>query len=359
MEGYNPPIMFAVTLKDPGGAEPFVLTETPDPVPGAGEVLVRVAACGFCHHDMLIMTGQLRRGVKPGLIPGHEISGVVHQVGDGVTGLQPGDRVVSLLVSACGSCDRCLRGQEHRCRQGLGIGHRRDGGFAQYVVVSEFSLVKAPAGLDLAAAALLACPMGVALGGVQQAAQVEPGQTVVVTGAGGGLGSHAVQIGAALGCRVLAVTSSAQKAGPLAKLGASEVLETGPLDFSEVVMALTEDQGADVVIDTVGSALFPSTWRCLAQYGCWVMLGEVAGQPVDLNPAEVIFRDARIVGYSGVSQAQVQAMAGMVSQDLVKPLVDRTLPMEEVAMAAELIATRQILGRVLLTPPDAPTDRQS
>ena len=343
--------MRALILERPGSPAALSFVEVPDPEPGPGEALVQVAACGFCYHDLLAMKGVLRRGVKPRVILGHEVSGTVVRVGEGVTMVRAGDRVVTLLTSACGGCDRCLQGREHRCRHGEGIGHGRDGGFAEYVVVSEFGLAPVPDSLDLNTAAFFACPMGVALQALQGAAQVRPGETVVVTGAGGGLGVHAVQLAAALGGRVLAVTSSPSKAAPLAELGAAEVLETGPLDFSEIVLAFTEDQGADVIIDTVGSALFPSTWRSLAQYGRWVLLGEVAGGPVELDPAEVIFRDARILGSSGVSRALVQQVAEMVSRGPAKPVVGRTLPLEEAAAAAELLAQRGVLGRVLLVPP--------
>ena len=342
--------MRALVLENPGGPTALALAEVPDPVPGPGKALVRVAACGFCHHDLLVMKGVLRRGVQPGVILGHEISGTVLEVGAGVTAVSPGDRVVTLLADACGRCDRCLQGLEHRCRNGRGIGHGLDGGFAEYVAVSEFSLVPLPPGLDLATAALYACPMGVALQGLQTSGQVQLGETVVVTGAGGGLGVHAVQLAAGLGARVLAVTSSPDKASQLAGLGAAEVVEVGELDFSEIVLALTGEEGADVIIDTVGSALFPSTWRSLAQYGRWVMLGEVTGGAVNLDPAEMIFRDARILGSSGVSRALVRQVADLASQGLVKPVVERTLPLEQVDIAFELLSSRSVLGRVLLDP---------
>ena len=342
--------MKALALNDPGGPYPLSVVEAPDPVPGPGEALVRVAACGVCHHDLLAARGVLRRGVKPGVVLGHEFSGTVCGVGAGVTAVSPGDRVVAILTGACGRCDRCMNGLEHRCRDGRGIGHGHDGGFAEYVAVPEFSLVALDDDADLPAAALYACPMGVALQGLQQAGQVQPGETVVVTGAGGGLGVHAVQLGAALGARVLAVTSSPEKAPQLASLGAAEVIETGELDFSEIVLALTEDEGAQVVIDTVGSALFPSNWRSLAQYGRWVMLGEVASGRVELSPAEIVFRDARIVGSAGVSKAAVRQVAGMVSQGLVRPVVARFLPLEQVDTALEAMANRGILGRILLDP---------
>ena len=345
-----PLIMRALVLEHPGGRAALSLTEVPEPVPGPGEALVRVEACGFCHHDLLVMKGILRRGVKPGVILGHEISGTVRKVGSGVTSVSPGDRVVALLTDACGRCDRCLQGLEHRCRNGQGIGHGRDGGFAEYVAVSEFSLLSLPHDLDLGTAALYACPMGVAFQALQTCGRIQPGETVVVTGAGGGLGVHAVQLGAALGARVLAVTSSPEKASKLADLGAEQVVETGELDFSEIVLALTEDEGAQVIIDTVGSALFPSTWRSLAQYGRWVMLGEVAGGAVELDPAEIIFRDARILGSSGVSRALVRQVVEMASQGMVKPVVGCTLPLEQVDIAFDLLSSRSALGRVLLDP---------
>ncbi len=345
-----PPAMKALALNNPGGPSPLSVVDVPVPVAGPGQVLVQVAACGVCHHDLLVARGVLRRGVKSEVVLGHEFAGAVIEVGAGVNTVSPGQRVVSILTAACGRCDRCLAGLEHRCRNGHGIGHGSDGGFAEFAVVPEFSLVPLDNDVDLPAAALYACPMGVALQGLQHAARVKAGETVVVTGAGGGLGVHAVQLGAALGTRVLAVTSSPEKAPQLTALGAADVIETGELDFSEIVLALTGDEGAQVVIDTVGSALFPSNWRSLAQYGRWVLLGEVAGGKVELNPAEIVFRDARIVGSAGVSKAAVRQVADMVSRGLVRPVVAGALPLEQVDAALEAIAGRSVLGRMILDP---------
>ena len=312
--------------------------------------MVRVTACGFCHHDRSVMAGMLRRGVGSGVILGHEISGQVEETGGGVTGLRAGDQVVSILTEACGDCDRCANGREHRCREGQGIGHGRDGGFAEYVALSEHSLVKVPDGVNPVGASLLACPMGVALQAVQETARVVPGETVVVTGAGGGLGSHAVQVAAALGARVLAVSSSPEKENALRDLGADEVLGDSGLDFSELVLAMTKDEGADVVIDTVGSALFPSTLMSLAQFGRLVLLGEILGQNIDLNPAEVIFRDARILGASGVSRSILEQAGLMVLEGKLRPVVDLELPLEQASEAYRLVSERKPTGRIALLP---------
>ena len=333
-----------------GGPPVLEVVDVPTPSPEPYQALVRVTACGFCHHDRSVMAGMLRRGVGPGVILGHEISGRVEDTGSGVTGLKPGDRVVSILTEACGHCGRCAGGREHRCREGRGIGHARDGGFAEFVALSEHSLVKTAEGMDPVGASLLACPMGVALQAVQETAQVSPGETVVVTGAGGGLGSHAVQSAAALGARVLAVSSSPEKENALRDLGAAEVLAGNGLDFSELVMAMTEDEGADVVIDTVGSALFPSTLRSLAQFGRLVLLGEIVGQPISLNPAEVIFRDARILGASGVSRAFVELAGKMVLEGKLRPDVGLELPLEQASEAYRLVSERIPTGRIVLLP---------
>ena len=357
--------MRALVLSQPGRPPRLDVKDLPVPVPGPNEALVQVAACGFCHHDLLVMSGTLRRGVKEEVVLGHEIAGTVVEIGDEVTSLAVGDRVVSLLTSACGSCLRCRQGREHRCLRGEGIGHSRDGGFAEFVSISEFSLIPVDDSLSFNQAALLACPLGVVVQGMAEVAQLAPGETIVVTGAGGGLGVHAVQVGVALGARVLAVTSSPQKAAALEELGADVVLEAGlslrvpgggpggdagpVLDFSELVRGLTDEQGADVLIDTVGSPFFQSSLSSLGAYGRWVLLGEVVGEPVHLNPAELIFRDIRIMGSSGSSRAAVQQATELVAKGLVRPVVQDILPLEQAAVAFELMSERKILGRVVLT----------
>ena len=342
--------MRALFLKQTGDPPVLEIRDVPIPEPASDQVLVRVTVCGFCHHDRSVMAGILRRGVAPNVVLGHEISGVVEEIGSQVTSLSAGDHVVNILTEACGSCDRCHTGREHRCRNGQGIGHGRDGGFAEYTVLTEQSLVRLPEGLDATSSALLACPIGAALQAVQVTAKVKPGETVVVTGAGGGLGSHAIQAAVALGGNVLAVTSSPEKERTLLSLGASEVLSESEIDFADLVMALTEDKGSDVVIDTVGSALYPSTLRSLAQYGRLVFLGEIIGENISLNPVEVIFRDAAILGTSGVSRSTVKQAASMVLNGKIRPILDLEMSLEDANDGYHLITERKPTGRIVLRP---------
>ena len=341
-------------LEEPGTPPRLSVVDLPVPRPGPGEALVRVAACGFCHHDLLVMNGTLRRGVRRGMVLGHEISGVVEDIGEGVTLASPGDRVVSLLTSACGHCDRCLSGREHRCRNGEGIGHGRHGGFAEYVALPQHSLVALPETMDLTRASLLACPAGVTLQGLT-AVGVSAGETVVVVGAGGGLGVHSVQLSKAMGARTIAVTSTSGKATVLYRHGADEVIESPPagsgLDFWEVIIALTQDEGADVVIDTVGTPTIRSSIRSLGQYGRLVLLGEVGGDG-DLRGLipEIVFRDARLVGSSGVSRATVERVVALAAEGTVSPALQQVLTLEEAEQAAKMLSERAVLGRLALVP---------
>ena len=348
-----PETMAALSVVKPGRPPELAIVRRPVPTPGPGEVLLRVDACGFCRHDLLVMSGTLRRGVAEGVTLGHEIAGTVMAASPDVAGVQVGDRVVSLLTAACGQCARCQADREHRCLVGEGIGHGRDGGFAEYMALPASALVPVPDGIPDEQAALLACPVGVALNGVE-AAGVASGETVVVTGAGGGLGVHAVQMAAMRGAKVIAVTTSADKSDALESLGAFVVIDAGDgVDFAEVVMALTDDAGADVVIDTVGSPMWPATLRCLGQYGRLALLGDVSGEAASLRLAEVIFRDAQILGVSGVSLATLKRAVNLAASGQLRPVVSQTLPLTaEGAMEAwRLVSERRALGRVTLTPP--------
>ena len=164
--------MKALVLDSSGDSPRLQLRDTPVPACGSHDVLVRVAACGVCYHDVAVVEGTLRRGVKPEIILGHEVSGVVEEVGDSVTTVEPGDRIVTTLTTFCGECRRCKAGNEYRCLRGQGFGHALDGGFAQIMSVPESCAIPIPDSIDIVQAALFACPIGVALSAIEEAAEL-------------------------------------------------------------------------------------------------------------------------------------------------------------------------------------------
>ncbi len=341
--------MKALFVREPGSPPEFEIRDVPEPSARAGQVVVRVEAAGLCGHDIAIMTGLLRRGVDLDVILGHEISGRIAQAGEGVDGLSVGDPVVTSLTAFCGECDRCGAGLDYRCSFGRGVGHGLNGGFAEYVRLPSRSVTRIPQGIDMAGAALLACPIGVCVRAVS-IANIQSGEVGLVSGAGGGLGVHALQVVSAKGSQVFAATSSLEKLDALERFAPGSVILGGELDFSELVLAFTEDEGADVVIDTVGSATFSSSLRSLAQYGRMVLLGEVAGGRARVGLTDIMFRDAAIRGSTGASLGDIQGAIELVESGQVEPVVHATLPIEEAAEAVRMVTSREALGRVVLTP---------
>ncbi|MDP6451994.1 MAG: alcohol dehydrogenase catalytic domain-containing protein [SAR202 cluster bacterium] len=342
--------MKALYVITPGDDPELEVREIETPTPGPGEVLVKIASAGVCSHDVAIMRGLLRRGVNLDVILGHEISGVVETIGPDVEGLTVGDAVVSTLTVFCGECDRCLAGHEYRCRTGQGLGHAVNGGFAEYIVLPERCLIPLPNGVSVEQASIVACPMGVALQALKDVARVREGETVLVTGAGGGLGIHAVQIASALGAHVMAATYSEDKLPLLDRFAPGQVILGGELDFSELALAFTEDQGANVVIDTVGSAVFFSALNSLAQFGRMVLLGEVEGGRVSFNLSEVIFRDASIRGSSGASKTHITQVLDLIGDGKLEPVISHRVPLADAKDAYHLIRDRESVGRVALIP---------
>ena len=345
-------MMKALVLKPSGENPRLQLRDVAVPTPGDNDVLVRVAACGICYHDVAVVDGTLRRGVKPDVILGHEVSGVVSAVGDAVTSVRPGDRIVAALTSFCRQCPRCESGNEYRCLYGRGFGHALDGGFAQYMSVPQSSVLPIPDSLDLVQASLLACPIGVAVSAIEDAARLQSGETALVVGAGGGLGIHLAQVAAGLGARVLAVTTSPEKLSDLESVpGVETILSDGELDFSEIVLALTEDKGADVVLNPVGSALFGSCVASMAQFGRMVVLGEIAGRAARLNLAELLFRDATVTGSTGASPRHIRRAIDLVASGKVQPVVSRQFAFDEAQEAIDGMRAAAVFGRVALIPP--------
>ena len=342
--------MKALVLEEAGEKPRLAVRELPEPPVGPEDVLVKVLACGFCYHDLLVMSDVLRRGVKPRPVLGHEICGEVVGVGERVSGFAPGDRVTPILTTACGVCPRCLAGREHRCLYGRGVGHSVDGGFAELVALPQSCLVKLPADVDPIAASLYACPIGVALRAVRDVADVRPGERVLVTGAGGGLGVHLIQLARLSGASVIAVTSSPAKVERLRALGVDEVLLADQEYLSQLVLGVTGDEGVDVVLNPVGALLFQPCLESLAQYGRMVVLGEVGSGVAEVHLAELLFRDARILTATGATRRDVQDVARLVADARLAPVVSEVLPLESAIEANQRLKARQAFGRIVLRP---------
>ena len=337
-------------IGDPGVLE---LAQVDTPEVRARDVLIRVEACGVCYHDVVVRQGIFRKRVHVPLIPGHEVSGVVEQVGSEVCGLAIGDRVCTVQRrSVCGACRYCRSGREAYCerQEFMGDAHL-NGGYAELVAVAEDCTVRVPEGIPLEQAAIVACAIGTQLNAIRDVAKVKLGEAVLVIGAGGTQGGHGVQIARTCGAFVLAVASSERKAAAIRALGAHEVIvaEHGD-EFSGQVRDRTGGHGVDVVIDNVGAEIFTSVRRSLAQGGRWALVGAVSGLKVPFSTAELFINGIDMLSAVSCSRAQLEDALRLVMRGLVRPIIADELPLDQARQAHERLETGTAGGKLLLRP---------
>lgn len=338
--------MWAVVATAPGPPDVLALREMEPPDRPDGGVLIDVEACGVCGHDLLNRAGVFPQTTFP-IVLGHEIAGRVVSCDEG-SGFHPGDRVVSIQNQPCGRCGECRSRHENRCQSGAGfLGGDTPGGYAEQTVCTEPALVGVPEELDAVRASVVACGIGTALHALRRGG-VQAGDTVLVTGAGGGVGIHAVQLGAHLGARVIAVTTSPRKARAIEEAGAQEVVVVAGSGFSTTVRKRTGGAGVDVVVETTGSPTFGDSMRSVASGGTVVLVGNVTGDDLRVKAGRAILKEVSIVAALGCTPAELAESLQLVSAGDVTPTIGDVIPLAEAARAHRLLEDRQVTGRVVL-----------
>ena len=339
--------MKAMVLEGFGGPEMLHQREIPTPAPGPEDVLVAVRAGGICHHDVMHRAGKLP-GAKVNVVLGHETAGEIVAVGSAVRYRQVGDRVIVYQRRFCGACRNCLRGRHDMCRA-IGLpGVDTEGGYAEYVNVPASATFQIPDNLDWTSAALASCPIGTGIRALKGVADIKPGDTVLITGASGGLGIHQIQLVRAFGGRSIAVTTSAAKAEILRELGADEVVVAPDLAYSAEVWRLTGKQGVDIAMENVGATL-AETLRCMGQGGTVVVLGNIGAATVSTTPGLLIGRRIRIAGSGSCTFEDLRQSLAFLASGAVKPVIAQQFRFSEAARGHALLDEKAIAGRVVMS----------
>jgi NADPH:quinone reductase-like Zn-dependent oxidoreductase len=344
------PTMRAVVLRQFGPAENLTLEEVPAPSADRlrpGEALIRVAAVGVCYHDLINRSGNLPRTKLPSIL-GHEIAGTVTAIGPEVRDVAVGQRVATIQRAPCGRCDLCRRDRGSLCKEGLFFGEEIPGGYAPWVVAPEQALAVVPEGLPMESAAICACTLGTALHVARTRGRVRAGEQVLITGASGGVGLHAIQMVRHLGARPIAVTSSADKAARLHEAGAEEVIVSPDLQFAREARRRTGGRGVDVVLEITGALTFDQSLRSLGPAGRLVVVGNLETRMVEVNPGLIILKELEIIGSFATSTAELREVFDLVAASRLKPVVTEVMPLREAAAAHRLLQDRAVLGRVVL-----------
>lgn len=366
--------MKAAVLRSVGS--PLVIEDLPMPHPRAEEVLVKVAACGVCHSDLHVAKGELKFPVP--CVLGHEISGVVAEVGPGVQGFVPGDAVVSSFILPCGRCPSCARGRDDLCEtffamnrlkgtlydgetrlrrsDGTPLAMYSMGGLAEFAVVTATDVFKLPQGTPLADSCILGCAVMTAYGAVKHQAEVKPGDTVAVVGIGG-VGSNVVQIARLFGAaEIIAVDIRDDKLAEVKKLGATRGVNGSAGDPVHQVLEITGGRGVDVAIEALGRPeTVSSAFMMTRDGGRTVVIGLAPGQATaSIEVTRLVRRSIRLTGSYGCRvRTDMPEIVSLAARGLidVSKAISRRYPLEECGRAYEALSRGEILGRAILTLP--------
>jgi len=319
-------------------------------------VQVRVGAAAMNHIDLWLRRGLPALRVALPHVAGGDVCGVISAIGAGVAAmpdLAEGDRVVINPSLTCGRCAACLSGRDNFCPDWRMLGEQTHGGQAEYVVVPAANLVPAPrASVPLDDAQLAAIPT-VFLTAWQMLvdrAAIQQGETVLVVAAGSGVGTAAIQIAKLWGARVIATASTDAKLAAARALGADETINHATADVVAAVKALTGRRGADIVVDHVGGASFETSVLACARGGRIVVCGATAGHEPVLNLRHVFWRQLSVLGSTMASKSRLFQLIRLFAGGRLRSVVDRVFPLAEAAAAHQLLESRTVFGKLVLTP---------
>ena len=322
--------MKALLCKQFGPPESLVLEEVPSPTPGPGEVVISIKAASVNFPDVLIIQNKYQ--FKPPLpfSPGSELAGVVKEVGPGVTHVKPGDKVIAFTTY---------------------------GAFAEEVKTEATRLLPMPQGMDYASAASFILTYGTTDHALRDRGQLQAGETLLVLGAAGGVGIAAIEVGKALGARVIACASSAEKLAVCREHGADEIINYVSEDLREHIKALTAGHGVDVIYDAVGGPYTEPAFRSIAWRGRHLVVGFAAGDIPKLPLNLALLKGASVVGvfWGDFARREPQAFVESARQLVrwfehgrLKPHVSATFPLDKAAEAMNLLASRKAKGKVVI-----------
>lgn len=340
--------MKALVLEEING--PLILKNLPRPEPGPGEVLLRVKACAVDQFDLKIRYGKVPDTKTP-LILGHEIAGEVAALGPGVTTWTVGQRVTSTLYLTCGRCRKCRTGRETICENFIGyLGIQTPGGYAEYTVVPEANLVELPESISFSQGSILANAVGTPFHAFTKRMYLQPGERVIITGGGGGVGLHAIQLARLMGALVMAVDIGPAKLEAAQENGADITVDPTQDDFARVARDWTNNEGVEAILELTGAATIPTSLKALGKGGRMVIVGFHTGSEFSVQASQMVANEWEILGSRNVTKRELAEVVALVQAGRVRPIVTGTYPLQQAEAIHTRLSQQQIIGRVVLEP---------
>lgn len=341
--------MKAIVIDQHGGLEALTYREIETPRPAAGEVLIKVEACGLNHLDIWTRAGTAFPTKLPHIL-GCDIVGTIAELGADVVGVKVGDFVMIAPGWGCGTCDACHAGSDSLCTHYKMMGRDRWGGYAEYCTAPAKNLI--PISRRYSAAEWAAAPLVflTAWHMLVTRAQLKKGETVLILAAGSGIGTAAIQIAKRLDATVIATASTDEKLKKAKELGADfGVNYTTHPEFHKEVKKLTNGRGVDVVFEHVGPTTFRSSAASLAPGGRLVFCGATTGAEVAMNLRFMFVRQLSFLGSFMGSFAELQQVVPLLENGTFKPVLDSAFPLKDAARAQQKMEDRNLFGKIVLT----------
>lgn len=338
----------AMVMRATGGPEVLERATIELAEPGPRQVRIRVRAVALNHIDVWARKGLPHFKYDFPHRLGADVAGEVEALGPGVTTAKVGDKVLVNPGLSCGTCERCLLGQDTFCRSYKIMGENTQGGYSRHIVVPDANLLPLPKSLSFTLAAAIPLCFLTAWQMVVRKAEVKPGQTVLVQAAGSGVSSAAIQIAKMLGARVITTTSTAEKAERARLLGADEVIDYTKQDFVAECKRLTAKKGVDVIIEHVGGEVFAKSILAAAWGGRIVTCGATTGFTPTIDLRHVFFRQIEVLGSTMGPKGDLFGILRLIEAGKLKPVVDRVLPLWSAVEAHQLLEDRKVFGKIVL-----------
>lgn len=340
--------MKAVRIHQFGGPEVLTYEDIPDPMPRKDQVLVRVRACALNHLDVWVRKGL--PGVKLPHILGSDIAGEVVELGEYVTGFKPRQRVLLAPMNFCGHCAKCVAGVQNQCREFTVLGNGVDGGNCELIAVPAVNVIPIPDSLEFNQAASVPLVFLTAWHMLVGRAGVRPGQTVLVLGAGSGVGIAAIQIAKLFHCRVITTAGDEAKLEKARQLGADYGINHYQQKISEEVRKITGKEGVDIVIEHVGAATWEESMKSLKSGGTLVTCGATTGPNVSIDLRHLFARQLSLFGSYMGTMGELHEVLGHVFAGRLKPVVDRVFPLKDLRAAHEHLEKSAMFGKIVVNP---------
>lgn len=332
-----------------GGPEVLEYHELPEPSVGPGEVLVRLKAAALNRSDLWVREGWVGLKLEMPHIPGGDGAGVIGSLGAGVEGPAEGSRVVVNGNLSCGHCEFCLAGQDNLCRDWHLLGETVRGTYAEAVAVPVRNVLPLPEGVDDHAAAAAGLVFLTAWHSLITRGRLQPGETVLIIGASGGVNTASIQVAKLAGARVLVVGSKPDKLQLAESLGADGVIDRS-LDenWSKAAFEATGRRGADVVVDNVGAATFAMSLRAARKGGRILTVGNTTGPKFEIDNRYIFGKHLSVLGSTMGTHRDFARVMNLVFEGKLRPVLDRTYPLSQARSAQEYLASGQQMGKVTL-----------